>query len=247
MRYFILFFLFFVFSLWGGEPEKADTPKVEAPKVEIPSNVKAFLDTYDKQMNVEKQKYLNLVLKMQKDLKGKLENEIKTAERNKKDDLVVVLTEKKKQLEENTVEDNFVTLGFPGEVKKMNKKMMEDILSSQCWALGKKPRLETCWVFKSGRINPYHKATRLKEANGTTKEVLEIRKGDSWEYFIDVEKQVLFLPWQSEVFTYSISENKLTCIASKSGRSLQSLEDMVFTPHTDLDLFLKEIPNLPRK
>lgn len=222
MRYFILFFLFFVFSIWGGEPEKVNTPKVEAPKVEIPSNVKAFLDTYDRQMDVEKQKYLNLVLKFQKDLKVKLDNEIKIAEQKGKTELVTILTEKRTQLEENTVEDNFVALGFPGEAKKMNKKMLEDILSSKCWCWEQANR--ECIIFRNGIIKCWTLQTEMIEEKGVVKEkttVVETSLSNT-KYLIDVEKNLLiftvYRKGSGTIISLSIKEKELRCIsATKDG------------------------------
>ena len=197
---------FFFLSLWSGEPEK------EAPKVDIPQSVKGMLDTYDKQMNVEKQKYLNIVLKMQKDLKGKLENEIKTAEKNKKDDLVVVLTEKKKQLEENSVDESgFISLGFPGEAKKLTRKMLDDLLSSKNWTfLGWQDHRV---VFKKGFMNAYIKRIEKKEKNGIIKDEIIVR-ASYWvdcPYLIDIEKQEVVIKNGTQNLVLSISENSLIC------------------------------------
>lgn len=207
MRYFILLFLFFVFSLWGGEPEKANTPKVEAPKVEIPSNVKAFLDTYDRQMDVEKQKYLNLVLKFQKDLKVKLDNEIKVAEQKGKKELVVILTEKVKQLEENTVEDNFIALGFPGEVRRSTKKMLEDILSSTEWSTSGSEK--QIFTFKKGTVNRKIMGKVLSEKNGKIIEKEQVVRDDWSTYLIDVDKSVVIFGIQGTNYTCIIAEKGL--------------------------------------
>lgn len=213
MRYALVSFFFLLSFLWCGELEKA----LEKPKVDIPSSVSMVLENYDKQMNVEKQKYLNIVLKMQKDLKVRLENEIKIAEKNNKDDLVVVLTEKKKQLEEDSVDESgFISLGFPGEAKKLTRKMLDDLLSSKNWTFSgwQDHRI----VFKKGFMNVYIKGMEKKENNGTIKDKITMERASWWadsSYLIDVEKQEVVIKTVRRtpsflIFSFS-SEKRLVC------------------------------------
>ena len=213
--------LFCACTLWCGEPEKV----AEKPKGDIPQNVKTILDTYDQQMKVEKQKYLNIVLKFQKDLKGRLEAEIKTAEQKGKTELVTVLTEKVKQLEENTVEDNFVALGFPGEVKKSTKKMLEEILSSKEWVEKRNP--EFFWSFKKGNSSTIRKGKTMIEKDGKVVEKEFISQPKIYSYKIDIEKELLYIQ-DGDGFTSSkISEKELVF---KNGLILLAIEQVKKNP-----------------
>lgn len=195
--------LFCACTLWCGEPEKA----ADAPKVEIPQSVRTALENYDKQVEVEKQKYLTLMEKLQKDLKTKLEAEIKTATRNKKDDLVTVLTDKLKELDENKVEVGFLGLGFPGEAKKQTKKMLEDILASRTWV--EKNNAEYFWTFKNGNSSAIRKGKTMIEKNGAVieKELIE----GPWlrTYKIDVEKESIYIQNGNVLMISKITEKEL--------------------------------------
>jgi hypothetical protein len=190
--------------MWCGEPEKV----AEAPKVEIPQSIRTVLENYDKQVEVEKQKYLTLMEKLQKDLKTKLEAEVKTATRNKKDDLVTVLTDKLKELDENKVEVGFLGLGFPGEAKKMNRKMLEDILTSRTWV--EKDNPVWFWTMKNGVISAVRKGKVITEKNGKVFEEEKIVEGPYLNsYKIDIEKGEMVFTRFENILRPKITEKEL--------------------------------------